>query len=75
MFQTRCALSSSTIPKIIQTFVMPESPRWLVSKNREDEAREVLKMLYPDGYDVGVIVHEIKEGIEKEAIAEHAVGW
>ena len=46
-----------------------------MSKNREDEAREVLKMLYPDGYDVGVIVHEIKEGIEKEAIAEHAVGW
>jgi len=57
------------------TFVMPESPRWLVSKNREDEARDVLKLLYPDGYDVGVIVHEIKEGIEKEAIAEHAVGW
>lgn len=57
------------------TFVMPESPRWLVSKNREAEAKEVLKMVYPDGYDVGVIVYEIKEGIEKESIAEHAVGW
>mmetsp|Transcript_20621 Transcript_20621/g.44753 ORF Transcript_20621/g.44753 Transcript_20621/m.44753 type:complete len:656 (-) Transcript_20621:231-2198(-) len=57
------------------TFVMPESPRWLVSKDREAEAQEVLKMVYPDGYDVGVIVHEIKEGIEKESIAEHAIGW
>jgi len=32
-------------------------------------------MIYPDGYDVGLIVREIKEGIEKESIAEHAVGW
>ena len=57
------------------TFVMPESPRWLVAKNREREAREVLKMIYPDGYDVNVIVTEIKDTIEKESIAEHAVGW
>jgi MFS family permease len=54
---------------------MPESPRWLVSKGRAAEAQEVLKMVYPDGYDVGVIVSEIREGIEKEAIAEHAIGW
>lgn len=32
-------------------------------------------MVYPDGYDVGVIVREIKEGIEKESLAENAVGW
>ena len=24
---------------------------------------------------VDVIVHDLKEGIEKEAMAEHAVGW
>lgn len=59
----------------VSTFVMPESPRWLVSKDRDDEAREVLKMVYPDGFDVDVIVHDIKEGIEKEAMAEHAIGW
>ena len=58
-----------------QTFVMPESPRWLVSNDRDDEAKEVLKLCYPDGYDVSVIVNEIKDGIEKESIAEHAIGW
>lgn len=59
----------------LATFVMPESPRWLVSKNRESDAAQVLKMVYPDGYDVNVVVREISQGLEKEAIAEHAVGW
>jgi hypothetical protein len=54
---------------------MPESPRWLVSRNRDEEARGVLKLVYPGGYDVDVIVRDIKEGIEKEAMAEHAMGW
>ena len=51
-----------------------ESPRWLVSKDREAE-REVLKVMYPDGYDVDVIAHKIWETNKKESIAKNAVEW
>lgn len=57
------------------TYIMPESPRWLVANDRDEEACEVLKKVYPDGYDVDLIVTEIKDSIEKERIAEHSVGW
>ena len=58
-----------------ETFVMPESPRWLVSKDRDAEAKLVLQSAYPEGYNVDIIVRKIKENIAAEAIAEHAVGW
>ena len=45
---------------------MPESPQWLVSEDRDAEACEVLKMVYPDGYGVDSIAREIWETIEKE---------
>ena len=33
-------------------FVMPESPRWLVRKDRVPEAKAVLAELYPPGADL-----------------------
>lgn len=44
----RWMLASSTVPAIIclvARFYMPESPRWLMNKGREEEANKVLKLI------------------------------
>ena len=38
-----------TILMILVFTVMPESPRWLVQKERYDEAKAVLKQIYGPG--------------------------
>jgi MFS family permease len=55
--------------------VMPESPRWLVQKKREEEAKEILQKIYPDGYNVDPVICDIKEALEREEAAEIGVGW
>mmetsp|Transcript_5229 Transcript_5229/g.12507 ORF Transcript_5229/g.12507 Transcript_5229/m.12507 type:complete len:511 (-) Transcript_5229:133-1665(-) len=55
--------------------VMPESPRWLVSNGKDDEARVVLQEVYPTGFDVDPVIADIKEALERERIAEKSVGW
>jgi len=60
---------------ILVLTIMPESPRWLVSKGREAEAQSVLNKVYPPGYNVSAIVQDIKDSLEREKEAEQAVGW
>ncbi|KAF7729905.1 hypothetical protein EC973_003639 [Apophysomyces ossiformis] len=55
---------------IIGTFILPETPRWLVAHNRHEEAKEVLARLWTDG-DVNhprcvAEYEEIRDGIELE---------
>lgn len=64
-----------TIMIFLALFVMPESPRWLVSKGQEQKAKTVLQKLYPPNFNVDQIIFEIKESIEREVTAERVTGW
>lgn len=78
-FQWRIMLSMGMILPCCMIFlvlnIMPESPRWFVSKGRDDDAKVVLKQIYPDNFPVSEIVDAIREALERERIAEETVGW
>jgi sugar porter (SP) family MFS transporter len=50
----------------IGMFFMPFSPRWLIDKGREDEARDVLERYRFEEDDVEEEIQEIKDVAEKE---------
>jgi len=60
---------------IVSQFVMAESPRWLVSKGRDEEAKAVLRMIYSEDFDIEPIAQDIKEALERDRIADGAIGW
>ena len=73
MFICGCILPIVVI--ILSRTVMVESPRYLVSKGLDAEAKEILRKIYPANFDVEPIAQDIKEAIEREQIAEQNNGW
>jgi sugar porter (SP) family MFS transporter len=59
---------------LIGMYFMPFSPRWLVEKGREDEAREVLERYRFEEDDVDGEIGEIKEVAEDEVPLRELVG-
>lgn len=59
----RWMLASSAIPAIIVLFLRlgtPESPRWLISKGRVDEARKIVKQYIGPNVDISDLLLEAK---------------
>jgi sugar porter (SP) family MFS transporter len=78
-FPWRVMIGMAAAPALIMLLLMlklPESPRWLVSRDDEQTAREVLRRIRPEGADVEVELREVMEIEEKEREAgSQNRGW
>ncbi|KAK7319118.1 hypothetical protein RJT34_03832 [Clitoria ternatea] len=64
----RWMLGVAAAPAIIQVVLMlslPESPRWLFRKGREDEGKEILKKIYPPN-EVEADIQALKDSVSME---------
>jgi len=69
----RWMIGVEAFPALIYTvliFTVPKSPRWLISKNRNDEAKKVLEIINPDG-DAEKLMFEIKKENESHDSGEN----
>ncbi|WP_193608814.1 sugar porter family MFS transporter [Nocardioides lijunqiniae] len=75
----RISIAAAAVPPLIMLAAvvrLPESPRWLVKRDRTDDARDVLRRVRPDGQDVGPELDEIVELEErKQETRSRDRGW
>ncbi|KAI6705911.1 hypothetical protein NL676_008873 [Syzygium grande] len=64
----RWMLGVAVIPAVLQFILMlllPESPRWLFRRGREEEAKAILRKIYPAN-EVDREIQDLKESVESE---------
>lgn len=69
----RWMIGVEALPAFVYTilvFTVPKSPRWLISKHRYKEAKEVLEIINPEG-NVDKLMLEIKTESESHAAGEN----
>ena len=60
-----CGIFLPTLLIVLTLTFMPESPRWLITKGRTEEARAVLRRTHPQGTDIDAVVRGINADIEQ----------
>lgn len=73
----RVSIGAAVVPSALMGLLMlrlPDSPRWLVKAGREDDARQSLERVRPEGHDVSGELHDIQELVEAESSARTS-GW
>ncbi|TCW09363.1 SP family arabinose:H+ symporter-like MFS transporter/SP family xylose:H+ symportor-like MFS transporter [Raoultella sp. BIGb0138] len=70
-YSWRFMLGAMSVPGgifMLLTFFLPESPRWLINKGREDEAGFILKSIHGQEYDSQAAISEIKRSFQQQKI-------
>ena len=60
----RVSIGSAAVPALLMLLLqlrLPESPRWLVKRDRSEDAERVLQRVRPEGFDVAGELAEIQE--------------
>eukprot|EP00971_Amphidinium_carterae_P351047 6491878-Amphidinium_carterae.1 len=60
-----CGTFLPTVLIILALTIMPESPRWLITKGRSEEAKNILKRTHPDDADIDAVVDSILKDVEQ----------
>ena len=75
----RVSIGAAAVPALLMLLVqlrLPESPRWLVKRDRRDEAEQVLHDLRPDGFDIDSELDDIVELEQRKQETESVDrGW